>query len=170
MHNWKCGYCFCGVFGRGDHFRFGSIFIKKSNQTKIFFKKNRNRTETGSNWPVSVRYFRAKTVRFFRFWLGFLCFGSVFSVWLGFSGFFRFFVGFGSVRFFRFFGYKTETEPAGFFKNLIGLIGFFFRFGFFGYFFSGFLGLIGFPVFLLTPTNEYVSLCSSEYVLLLSYN
>jgi hypothetical protein len=63
----------------------------------------------------------------------------------------RFFVGFGSVRFFWFFAYKTGTEPAGFFKNLIGLIGFFFRFGFFGYFFSGFLDLIGFLVFLLTP-------------------
>jgi hypothetical protein len=71
--------------------------------------------------------------RFFRFWLGFFRFGSVFSVWLGFSsltrfwlGLARFFVGFGSVRFFWFFAYKTETEPAGFFKNLIGLIGFFF--------------------------------------------
>jgi hypothetical protein len=49
--------------------------------------------------------------------------------WLGFSGLARFvfwfFVGFGSIRFFRFFAYKTETEPAGFFKNVIGLIGFF---------------------------------------------
>jgi hypothetical protein len=86
-----------------------------------------------------------------------------FSVWLGFSGLARFWLGFGSVfcrfrfgsvRFFRFFVYKTETEPAGFFKNLIGLVGFFFRFGFFGCFFSGFLGLIGFLVFLLTP-NRY---------------
>jgi hypothetical protein len=38
-----------------------------------------------------------------------------FPVWLGFSGLARFFVG--SVWFFV---YKTETEPAGFFKNLIG--------------------------------------------------
>jgi hypothetical protein len=72
--------------------------------------------------------------RFKPVWLGFSSFGSVFSVWLGFSGlarfFFRFFVGFGSVRFFQFFVYKTE--PAGFFKKLIGLIGFFFRFSFFG--------------------------------------
>jgi hypothetical protein len=49
--------------------------------------------------------------------------------WLGFAGlarfFFWFFVGFGSIRFFQFFAYKTETEPAGFFKNVIGLIGFF---------------------------------------------
>jgi hypothetical protein len=151
----------------GDYFRFGSVFIKKSNQTEIFFfeKKNRNRVKlTSSN----------------RFWLGFLCFGSVFSgfgsvffglarffwfgsvfpVWLGFGsvwlGFFPVFCRFrfGSVRFFWFFVYKTETEPAGFFKNLIGLVGFFFRFGFFGCFFSGFLGLIGFLVFLLTP-NRY---------------
>jgi len=102
-------------------------------------KPNRNRVKpTGFG---SVRFFRAKT--------GSNWFGSVFPVlarfsrsWLGFSGlawfwlgfFFWFFVGFGfgSVRFFRFFVYKTETEPAGFFKKLIGLIGFFFQFGFFG--------------------------------------
>jgi hypothetical protein len=105
------------------------VFIKKSNQTEFCFlkkkpKPNRNRVKpTGFG---SVRFFRAKT--------GSNRFGSVFPVWLGFSGlarfFFRFFVGFGSVRFFQFFVYKTE--PAGFFKKLIGLIGFFFRFGFFG--------------------------------------
>jgi hypothetical protein len=46
------------IMTRGDHFRFGSVFIKKSNQTEIFFfeKKNQNRTETGSNRPVSVRF------------------------------------------------------------------------------------------------------------------
>jgi hypothetical protein len=80
-------------------------------------KKNRNRTETGSNRPVSARFFRAKTGsnRFgsvFWFWLGFLGF---FRFWLGLARFFwfgsvlaRFFVGFGSVWFFA---YKTETEP-----------------------------------------------------------
>jgi hypothetical protein len=51
--------------------------------------------------------------RFFRFWLGFLGFGSVFS---GFGSVFfdlAWFFQFGSVwvRFFRFFVYKTETEP-----------------------------------------------------------
>jgi hypothetical protein len=64
----------------------------------------------------SVRFFRAKTgsnrfgsvflvlARFFRF-------GSVLARFFRFgSVFFWFFVGFGSVRFFRFFGYKTETE------------------------------------------------------------
>jgi hypothetical protein len=129
---------------------FGSVrfLSKKVTKPKFFFfeKKNRNRTETGSNRPVSVRFgsvflglkpVQTGLARFFRFWLGFLDFGSVFSVWLGFSGLARFFSGFlsVSVRFgsvFRFLIYKTETEPAGFFKKLIGLIGFFFRFGFFG--------------------------------------
>jgi len=103
------------VEDKGDHFRFGSVFIKKNNQTEIIFfkKKNRNRTETGSNRPVSVRFFRAKTGSN-RFWLGFFRFDSVFSVLARFfrfgSVFFRFFVGFGSVRFFRFFGYKTEPN------------------------------------------------------------
>ena len=120
---------------------FGSVrfLLKKSNQTEIFFlKKNRTRTETGSNRPVSVRFgvFRAKTgsnrfgsvfpvlarfsrfwLGFFRFWLGFFRFGLVFSVWLGFGSVFPVwlscFSGFlsVSVRFFRFFVYKTETEP-----------------------------------------------------------
>jgi len=112
---------------------FGSVrfLSKKVTKPKFFFLKKK--TETGSNRPVSVRFgfFRVKTglarffqfwLGFFRFWLGFFRFGSVFSVWLGFGSvfpvwlglarfFFWFFVGFGSVRFFRFFGYKIETEP-----------------------------------------------------------
>jgi hypothetical protein len=121
------------IMTRGDHFRFGSVFINKSNQTEFFFFEKK--TETGSNRPVSVRFFMAKT--------GSNQFGSVFSVfsvWLGFfSGFLSVSVRFGSVRFFRFFAYKTETEPAGFFKNLIGLIGFFFGSVFSVIFFSVFL-------------------------------
>jgi hypothetical protein len=56
---------------------------------------------------------------------------------------------FGSVRVVRFKHYKTRnrTEPDIFLNILIGLIGFYFRIGFFGYFFSSFLGLIGFSVF-----------------------
>ena len=111
---------------------FGSVWFlsKNKNQIKIFLKK---KTETGSNRPVSVRFFRTKTSsnRFgsvFPVWLGFLGFfqfGSVFFwFWLGFSGLARFFrFRYGSVWFFQFFAYKTE--PAGFFKILIGLIGFF---------------------------------------------
>ena len=92
--------------GRGDHFRFGSVFIKKSNQTEIFFfRKNRNRTETGSNRPVLVRFgsvfvgkkpVQTGLARFFPVWLGF---SGLARFWLGLA---RFFVGFGSVRFFRF--------------------------------------------------------------------
>ena len=125
---------------------FGSVFIKKNNQTEIFFflKKTRNRTETGSNQPVSVRFVflgqkpvQTGLARFFRFWLGFLGFGLVFSgfgsVFFGLAWFFRFgsvLARFGSIFFpvfcrfrfgsVRFFVYKTGTEPTGFFKKLIG--------------------------------------------------
>jgi len=105
---------------------FGSVrfLSKKITKPKIFFfeKKNRNRTETGSNRPVSVRFFRAKPVlaRFFPVWLGFSGFGSVF---FGLARFFRFgsvlarfFIDFGSVRFFRFFCYKTEPNRPVFSK------------------------------------------------------
>ena len=39
----------------GDYFLFGSVFIKEITKL-IFLKKNQNRTETGSNRPVSVRF------------------------------------------------------------------------------------------------------------------
>ena len=147
------------TFDRGDHFRFGLVFIKKSNQTDFFFEtKNRNRVKPTGFGSVRFGFLGQKPVqtglaqfsRFFpvlaRFWLSF------FRFWLGFFGLARFFLVFCRVRFgfFRFFAYKTETEPAGFFKNIIGLIGFFFGLVF-SVIFSGFLGLIGFPVFLLTP-------------------
>jgi hypothetical protein len=88
-------------------------------------------------------------VRFFRTKTGSNRFGSVFSVWLGFSqfgsvffslgsvqfGFFQF--GFGSVQFFWFQAYKTETEPVGFFKILIG------------FFHGSVFSVIFFPVFLI---------------------
>ena len=125
------------TFDRGDHFRFGLVFIKKSNQTDFFFEtKNRNRVKpTGFG---AVRFFRAKTgsnrfgsvfpvlaqfsrfwLGFFQFWLGFLgfglvCsgFGSVFSVWLG------FFLVFCRVRFgfFRFFLIKPKPNRPVFSK------------------------------------------------------
>jgi hypothetical protein len=77
-----CRWCFY----RGEYFRFGLIFIEKSNQNEFFVKKNQNRTETGSNRPVSV-------------WFGFL--GQK-PVQTGLTRFFPFFVGFGSVPFFGF--------------------------------------------------------------------
>jgi hypothetical protein len=112
----------------------------------------------GSVRFLSKKITKPKQVQTDRFWFGFLGQKSVQTglarFWLG---FFRFWLGFFPVFFwfrfglvFWFFAYKTE--PAGFFKILIGLINFFLRFGFFGYFFSGFFGLISFFVFLLTPT------------------
>jgi len=82
---------------------FGSVrfLLKKVTKPKFFFLKKK--TETESNRPVSVRFFKAKTgsnrfgsvfpvlARFFQFWLGFLGFGSVFSGFLSVS------VRFGSV-------------------------------------------------------------------------
>jgi hypothetical protein len=150
--------------------RFGSVFIKKSNQTEFFFlkkpKPNWNRFKPNGFGSVRFGFLEKKPVqtglaRFFQFdsvWLGFFRFGSVFSVWLGFdSVWLGFFSGFFSIRFGSVFpvpGLKNRnrTEPVGFFKILIGLIDFFSRFGFFGYFFPGFLGLIGFSVFLNTPS------------------
>jgi hypothetical protein len=102
-----------------DYFRFGLVFIKKNNQTE-FFKKTR--TETGSNRPVSVRFgfLEQKPVQTGLTW--FFWFGSATSVFSSLTRFFRFvsvFLGLGSIRFFRFQAYKTETEPVSFFKILI---------------------------------------------------
>ena len=114
------------VVGWGVH---GSVRFLSKKVTKpkfFFFLKKPKPGQTDRFRFDSVRFFRAKTgsnrfdsvfpvlARFSRFWLGFFWFGSVFPVWLGFgSVFFRFFCRFrfGSVRFFWFFVYKTETEP-----------------------------------------------------------
>jgi len=47
---------------RGDHFRFGSVFIKKSNQTEIFFFEKKPETEPK---PGQTDRFRFGLVRFF---------------------------------------------------------------------------------------------------------
>jgi hypothetical protein len=93
---------------RGNHFLFGSVFIKKNNQTKFFFLKNRNRTETGSNQPVSVWFgflgqkpVQTGLARFSQFWLVFLVLARFFLVWLGFSSFGSVWLGFFT-GFFRF--------------------------------------------------------------------
>jgi hypothetical protein len=66
---------------RGDHFRFGYVFIKKSNQT-----------ETSSNRPVSVwfDFLGQKLVwlGFGSFFSGLTWFFSVFSVWVRFGSVF----------------------------------------------------------------------------------
>jgi hypothetical protein len=89
------------IMFRVDYFRFDLVFIKKNNQTEI------KKTETGSNRPVSVRFFRTKT--------GSNQFGSVlarfFRFGLVFSGFFLF--GFGSV--FSIPGLKNRNRTGWFF-------------------------------------------------------
>jgi len=121
---------------------FGSVrfLSKKVTKPKFFFlkkkpKPNRNRVKPAGFGSVRFGFLGKKPVqtglaRFFRFWLSFLGFGSVFSgfgsvfsVWLGFFGlalfwlgFFPIFFGFGSVRFFRFFSYKTEPNRPVFSK------------------------------------------------------
>jgi hypothetical protein len=75
---------FLVVTSRGDHFRFGSVFIKKVTKLNFFLKKpkpNRNRFKPTGFGLV----FWTKT--------GSKRFGSVFSVWFG------FFSGSVSVRF-----------------------------------------------------------------------
>jgi len=112
----------CYVHVMGDHFRFSSVFIKKSNQTELFFKKTRNRIETSSNRPVPVRF-------------GFLGQKPVQT------GLARFFAGFSSV-WFGFFGFrliKLKLNRTGwFFQNFNRFNQFFSQFGFFSYFFQVF--------------------------------
>jgi hypothetical protein len=80
---------------------FGSVLFLSKKVTKTGFKKKQKPNRTSSNRPVLVRfgYFRKKPVQ-----TGL----ARFSVWLG---FFSVFFGLGSVWFFRFQAYKTETEP-----------------------------------------------------------
>ena len=98
---------------RSDYFLFGLVFIKKI--TKLKFKKKKNQNRVKPTGFGSVRFFRAKTgsnqfASVFPVWLGFLgffWFWLGFPVWLGFLGFGSVFSGFGSVfsvlaRFFRF--------------------------------------------------------------------
>jgi hypothetical protein len=94
---------------RGDHFQFGSIFIKKSNQTEFFFLKKKTETEPK---PGQTDWFRFGSVWFFREKTGSNRFGSVFSgfgsVFFGLARFFRFgsvLARFGSVFFWFFVGF-----------------------------------------------------------------
>jgi hypothetical protein len=129
---------------RDDHFLFGLIFIKKNNQTELFFLKKK--TETGSNRPVSVRFgfFREKT--------GSNRFDSIFPVLARFfSGFLSVSVRFGSVFFCFLFIKPKPNRTDRFFQKFNR---FFFQFNFFDYFFFNFLNLISFLVSLPTPTLE----------------
>ena len=97
---------------------FGSVrfLSKKVTKPKFFFfeKKNRNRVKPTGFGSVRFVFLVQKPVqtglaRFFRF-------GSVFPVWLCFFPVFCRF-RFGSVRFFRFFVYKTEPNRPVFSKK-----------------------------------------------------
>jgi hypothetical protein len=118
-------WCFTVIYSYGCS-RFGLVWFlsKKNNQTN-FFKKNWNRTETGSNRPVSVWFFRAKTGSnrfgsFFRFGLVFSCLARFFSVWVRF--------GFSGSRLKK----PKPNQTGRFIQNFNR---FFSRFGFFSYFF-----------------------------------
>ena len=138
---------------RGVH---GSVrfLSKKVTKPNFFLKK----TETGSNRPVLVRFFREKTGsnRFFRFGSVLARFDSVlarlarfFPIWLGFFGLARFFSGFFSVRFGSVFpvpGLKNRT--GRFFQNFNR---FFFTVRFFWLFFFQFSRFNQFFCFFLTP-------------------
>ena len=141
---------------RGDDFRFGLVFIKKSNQTEFFFEKNRNRVKPTGFGSVRFGFLGQKPVQtglawFSRFWLSF------FRFWRGFFGLARFFrfgsvlarfgsvfcpVFFSSVRF-GFSGSRLKkpkpNRTGRFFQNFNRFIRFFFTVRFFRLFF--------FPVF-----------------------
>jgi len=92
---------------RGDYFRFGSAFIKKKSNR---FKKNQNRTETGSNRLVSVILEQKPVQTGFSSLARFSWVGSVISSLA------RFFLVLDSVWFFRFRAYKTEPNWSVFLK------------------------------------------------------
>ena len=134
--------------------RFGSVFIKKNNQTEFFFlkkpKPNWNRFKPNGFGSVRFGFLEKKPVqtglaRFFQFdsvWLGFFRFGSVFSVWLGFdSVWLGFFSGFFSIRF-GFSGSRLKkpkpNRTGRFFQNFNRFNRFFFTVRFFRLFFSRF--------------------------------
>jgi hypothetical protein len=79
--------------------------LEKKTELNFFLNKKQNQTETGSNdwfWFGSIRFgFLGKKTGSNQVWFGF---GSVFSSLA------RFFSGLGSVQFFRFQAYKTETK------------------------------------------------------------
>ena len=105
-------------------------FYLKNNKIEFFLKK----TETGSNRPVSVWFFRTKTglARFFPVWLDF----------------FLVFFCLGSVRFGYFdFRLIKPNRTGRFLQNFNQFNRVFSRFGFFSCFFSSFLNFFGFSVF-----------------------
>jgi len=117
---------------RGVHFLFGSVFIKKNNQTDLFFKKKPKPVQTDrfrfgflEQKPVWLGFFGLA-----QFWLGF------FPVWLGVFGLARFFsvrVRFDSV--FSVPGLKNWNRTGWLFQNFNQFNRFFFTVRFFRLFF-----------------------------------
>ena len=126
------------------------FYLKKLSNWILKKKPNRNRFKPTSFGLGRFGFFWQKPVQtgLARFWIGFF----------GLTWFFLVFFCLGSVRFFRFQTYKTETEPVGFFKILID----FFTVGFFRLFFSGFLNLLGILIFLLIPTHGWAYFSSKQ--------
>jgi len=158
---------------------FGSVRFLSKKVTKpnfIFFeKKNRNRTETRSNRPVSVRFgFLGQKLPV---WLGFSGFGSVFSIlarFLRFGSVFRFGSGFFPVfcRFrFGFFGFlviKPKPNRTGrFFQKFNRFNRFFFSVRFFQLFFFRFSRFNRFSSFFAHP---YLCVLCSEIFPFRIYN
>jgi len=67
---------------RGDHFRFGSVFIKKITKPNFFFKKTETEPKSVQTNRFRFGFLGLKPVQtgLARFWLGFFGLGSVFSV------------------------------------------------------------------------------------------
>ena len=153
---------------------FGSVrFLSKKVTKQKNFKKKQNRTETGSNRPVSVRFgfLGPKPVQigltwFFRFGLILARLGSFFPVWLGFGlvwlgfglvflvllaflsvwlGFLTVFLSLGSVRFvfFCFRLIKPKPNRTGWFFQNFNR--FFFTIWFFRLFVFWFFGFFAHP-------------------------
>jgi len=129
---------------RGDHFRFGSVFIKKSNQTEIIFflkkKPKPGQTDRFRFGFLGKKPVQTGLARFFRFWLGFSLFGSVFSGFFSVSVRFCFF-GFLLIkpkpnRTGRFFQNFNRFNRFFFFSSVFSVI--FFRFSRFNQFFGFF--------------------------------
>jgi len=123
------------LWTRGVHFRFCSVFIKKSNQTEFFFKKTETEPKPVQTYRFRFGFLEQKPVQTGLAW--FFWFGSVLA---------RFFSGLA-----RFFSVFFGSGSVCFFQNFNRFNQFFFTVRFFRLFFSGFLGLIGFSVFLNTP-------------------
>jgi len=115
---------------RGDHFQFGLVFIKKSNQTDLKKKKpkpNRNRFKPTGFGSIRFVFLEQKLVQ--------TSLARFFLIWLGLAQFFQL----GRFGFFGFRLIKTKPNQTGwFFQNSNQFNRFFFTVQFFRLFFFQF--------------------------------